>query len=384
MAQTYLSTGDTNFLLANNNTFVFGQSGTESVFIRSGVTGVVTDQNTDRVDFEGAAGDFTYQQAGNQLLVFSNGVKAATIPIKSSGTQLVFSDGSTDAQLSLGVMTIGGSTVSSVAGTVTPGTMDAGTTSSGSDSGANNAMTFLDTGDTNYQIVNTGTSVFASSGTESFLIAPGVTGIKTDQNAERVDIQGNVADFTYQQAGNQLIVLSNGSKVASIPVQSDGTQLVFSNGSVNVMLQIGVMTLGGTTVSATPGAVVPTTIDTGTTAGDGGGQSTAQTVSADTGSVVAGAVNLDASGGAYNFTDDATVENKVVIGNFTSDDTITVSNATASDYSFSNDGTDVDIIYNNAGTVNQITLTGVVSTNDLVYDQASFESAIGFDAFTTA
>ena len=384
MAQTYLSKDDTNFIFANNNTPIFGNTGTESVFIKSGVTGVVMDQNTERIDFEGAVGDFTYQQAGNQLLVFSSGVKTATIPIKIGGTQLVFSDGSTDVLLTLGVMTMGGTTVTPDVIAVVPGSMDSSTTSSPLDSGTNQAMIFLDAGDTNYKILNTGSTVFGNSETESLLVAPGVRNITTDQNTERVDIQGEIADFTYQQAGNQLIVFSNGAKVITIPIQNNDTQLVFLDGSVNVLLQTGVMTLGDTTVSTTAGAVYPTTIDTTITAEDGITQPVLQTISIDIGTLET-AVSLDASDGAFNFTDNAIVMNNVVITNVTSDDTISVFNATATDYSFSNDGTDVIISYNDGGgTINVIRLTGIVSTNDLIYDEASFESAMGFDAFTIA
>lgn len=91
--------------------------------------------------------------------------------------------------------------------------------------------------------------------------------------------------------------------------------------------------------------------------------------------------SLSASGSSYIFTDDADILNCVIISGFTTNDSIHVSNASDGEYSFSNDGEDVDIIYNNGGTVNMITLTGVVSVDDLVYDESSFETAIGFDAF---
>jgi len=55
-----------------------------------------------------------------------------------------------------------------------------------------------------------------------------------------------------------------------------------------------------------------------------------------------------------------------------------------SNYTFSNDGEDVFIIFNNQGIVNQIVLTGVVNTDALVYDQASLETAMGFDPIVTA
>ncbi|MGM0654274.1 MAG: hypothetical protein ACQETR_02985 [Thermodesulfobacteriota bacterium] len=91
--------------------------------------------------------------------------------------------------------------------------------------------------------------------------------------------------------------------------------------------------------------------------------------------------SFDADDGAYNFIDDASVLNNVEISNFTSDDSIAISNATVEDYAFSNDGSDVNISYNNSGTINMITLIGVVTSDDLIYDQDTFEAAVGFDAF---
>ncbi len=93
--------------------------------------------------------------------------------------------------------------------------------------------------------------------------------------------------------------------------------------------------------------------------------------------------NFDASGDAYNFIDDAAVSNYAVIANFTEDDTISFLNADVNDYSFSNEGEDVTLSYNynDEGTMNVIKLTGVVSSDALVYDLASFTAALGFDPF---
>lgn len=89
---------------------------------------------------------------------------------------------------------------------------------------------------------------------------------------------------------------------------------------------------------------------------------------------------LDAGADDFLYTDDATVTNNVVIENFADGDSIYVTNAGSSDYSITNKGEDVTLIYNNAGTVNQIVLVGVVGASNLVYDENSFEAAIGFDA----
>lgn len=92
-------------------------------------------------------------------------------------------------------------------------------------------------------------------------------------------------------------------------------------------------------------------------------------------------LSFDAGDGAYKFVDDAAVFNNVMIDNFSSDDVIAFQNASIDDYFFASEGTDVTISFNNDGTLNIIKLTGIISSDTLVYDQASFEAATGFDAF---
>jgi hypothetical protein len=105
-------------------------------------------------------------------------------------------------------------------------------------------------------------------------------------------------------------------------------------------------------------------------------------VSIDTGTINSPEV-IDAGNGAFNFTDDASVFTNVVIHNFSSDDTINIRNAAVGDYGFSNDGADMTVSYNynDEGMMNIIQLTGVVSGEDVIYDQASFTAAIGFYPF---
>jgi hypothetical protein len=93
--------------------------------------------------------------------------------------------------------------------------------------------------------------------------------------------------------------------------------------------------------------------------------------------------DFDAAGGAYNFIDDAAVSNYAVIANFSADDTISFVNAEVDDYTFSNEGEDVTLSYNynDDGIMNVIKLTGVVSSDAMVYDLASFTEAVGFDPF---
>jgi hypothetical protein len=103
-------------------------------------------------------------------------------------------------------------------------------------------------------------------------------------------------------------------------------------------------------------------------------------ISIDTGTLE-NPVTLNADGDAFVFTDDVSVLTSVIIDNFTADDRITMTNALPSDYSFSNDGADMRLIFNNQGMINTISLTGVVSTDALVFDQESFIATMGFDPF---
>lgn len=109
-------------------------------------------------------------------------------------------------------------------------------------------------------------------------------------------LAGASSDYLYKQSGNQILVYSGSSLVATIPLQgdTDGTQLTFTNGTANAILTSGVMSLGGTTVSGvTAATVAPGTINTsivssGTsvTTGTGGTTSGAYTITADKNTVV--------------------------------------------------------------------------------------------------
>jgi len=154
------------------------------------------------------------------------------------------------------------------------------------------AKVYLDSGD-NFTLSSAAT-VYGSTGTEKVVVNSGVTGVTIDASVERVDLSGASSAYTFKQAGNTLQVYSGTTLVATTTVQDDtnGSQLVFSNGSVDVKMATGgTMTLGGATVSSTAaGAVTPTTIDAGTTSGSGtggsggtGGTTTAQTLVLGTG-----------------------------------------------------------------------------------------------------
>lgn len=174
----------------------------------------------------------------------------------------------------------------------------------------------------------------------------------TLNNGAVVQILG-ASTFNYNVCGNVFIGEAGTDKSYSAFVEEDLGSLVPAEGGYNE---------GGETVI-------------------GSGEYTV--ISADQGTLTDMA-SLDAASAAFKYTDDAAVQNFVEIANFSADDQIEVTGAAADQYEFSNDGTDVDITFNNAGTINHIVLTGVVATDDLVYNEATFEAAMGFDAFSAA
>lgn len=146
------------------------------------------------------------------------------------------------------------------------------------------ASVYLDPTDT-FTVSNNNIKVYGSTGTEVVTVATGVTGLTFDQATERVALQGNVSAYTYQQQGNQLVVYSGATAVATIPLQNDanGTQVTFADGTVDVTVSAAGMKLGGTavvagTVAGTATTLVPTTIDPAvtTTPIAGGGTVTGQ------------------------------------------------------------------------------------------------------------
>lgn len=114
MAKIYLANGES-FALANSNATIYGSNGYESITMDTGITGITTDQNIEKVAFSGAIGDYKYKQAGNTLNVYDStgATLISTLPLQgdSDGTQMQLGGIDYTAKLTSGVMKLGGSTV---------------------------------------------------------------------------------------------------------------------------------------------------------------------------------------------------------------------------------------------------------------------------------
>ncbi|MDD2734508.1 MAG: hypothetical protein PHF56_11255 [Desulfuromonadaceae bacterium] len=143
------------------------------------------------------------------------------------------------------------------------------------------AKIYLDENENYGGTIGSDSIVTGSTGTEQVTFAAGATGVTIDSQVEKVVLAGNVADYTYQQQGNTLVVYSGTTVAATIGLQiadasgnvdANGTLVQFANGSVVSALfstTTGAVTLGGGavtagTTAAAATAVIPTTFVTET------------------------------------------------------------------------------------------------------------------------
>lgn len=120
---------------------------------------------------------------------------------------------------------------------------------------------FLKSGDT-FTTLDPNAGIFGNTGNEKAILAATATGATVSQTVETVQLAGAASSYLYQQQGNQLLVFSGATKVATITLQNDadGTQVQFADGTFSAKVSAAGLTLGaGTVPSAAPGAVNPGT-----------------------------------------------------------------------------------------------------------------------------
>lgn len=199
------------------------------------------------------------------------------------------------------------------------------------------AKIYLEAADSTFTVVNNNTTIAGTGDTdEHVVINAGVTGVDVASSIERVDFAGDVADFRFEAAafGNGMDVYdADGNLIASLT--ANGVELAFSDGLV--VADYGTtVTLGGTEVPTTAAAVVPTTIDAGTTSlsGEGGstpveGQTFTLTTGTDISGTLVGSAGTTSNDGDDTFiaTDTTFTSADVILGG-TGTDTLTITAAT--------------------------------------------------------
>ncbi len=277
-AKIFLSTND-GFIVSNSSATLFGSIGNEVASLDAGISGVVLDQNIERVILGGDSSSYRFAQTGNKLNAYDTASSLlASIPLQgdADGTQLKFNNGVFDAKLSAGIMSLGGAIVSgTTAAALTPTTLSAIAEPTLNTLSA--AKVFLGAIDA-FLVSSSGNSIFGNTGEEIATIGAGVNNVILDQNVEKVILGGASGNYTFKQSGNKINIYDalDTTPIAALPVQgdTDGTLITFSNGTASAKLSAGVMSLGLATIGSTTAAANPFSSNTVNSAATGSSSST--------------------------------------------------------------------------------------------------------------
>ncbi|MBB1125932.1 beta strand repeat-containing protein [Thiospirillum jenense] len=179
--------------------------------------------------------------------------------------------------------------------------------------------------------------------------------------------------------GTQLnyAITGTGITTADTTIPLTGTVMVNSNAATLTLTPMADVATEGnetatitlTSVGAQVGNTAALTITDTSTAGGGGDTEVSMD---DIGGTQLAPASFDADTGALVLTDLAATQNFVDVSNFGTDDELHYEITSESLLTVSNAGNDVTLILNNNGTVSQITLLGVATPNDLIFDVESF------------
>jgi len=122
--------------------------------------------------------------------------------------------------------------------------------------------------DTNFIVANKNSTVNGLDGDQTIAINANVTGTTVDSTIEDIDFSGAVADYQFQNAGGgYLKVINAAGETISTIKGAAGKTVSFTDGTAQIAstfdaaTSTAVLTLGGTAISTTAAAVVPTTLD---------------------------------------------------------------------------------------------------------------------------
>ncbi|MES2262009.1 MAG: hypothetical protein V4724_26105 [Pseudomonadota bacterium] len=233
--------------------------------------------------------------------------------------------------------------------------------------------------------VNSNAQIYGNTGNETILIGNNTAVVTLAQDVERVDLAGNASAYTYQVAGNHMKVMSGSTVVADLTVKP-GQTMAFADGSAAINITgLNAVTLGGTALSTTAGAIVPATFNTAVKTSVTNGGSLGSSLGGGPTQAISAAGNFDASTGAITYNVAAPASSYTVnIANFSVSDALHFATGSALSISQAS-GTDgmIDIAASLASQTVLVHLTGVTTALDgAVFDVASFNVAFGTGALT--
>ena len=107
--------------------------------------------------------------------------------------------------------------------------------------------------DETYNAATDDAEINGSAGTEQVNVFAGTTGLDVRSSVERVDLPGDIADFTFSSFGASLTIRDGNGDIVATVSDAGGKEIVFGDGALDVAYDgtTNTLTLGGETVGST-------------------------------------------------------------------------------------------------------------------------------------
>jgi hypothetical protein len=112
-----------------------------------------------------------------------------------------------------------------------------------------------------YNAATSGAQVFGAAGTEQVNVFSGTTGVSVASSVERVDLSGNIADFTFSSFGAAMTVRDSAGNIVATVSDSGGKSVVFADGALSAVYAGTTLSLGGVALTGTAAAITPAAAD---------------------------------------------------------------------------------------------------------------------------
>lgn len=108
MIKSFLTADDRTLTVNDSNISVYGNSGIQTLKIKTGAMNIIADSEIEKFYFDNALNFYKFQQAGNELKIFDNANNfLAQIGVREDGTFLTFSNGTIKAEFTAVGLSVG-------------------------------------------------------------------------------------------------------------------------------------------------------------------------------------------------------------------------------------------------------------------------------------
>lgn len=112
-----------------------------------------------------------------------------------------------------------------------------------------------------YNAATSGAQVFGAAGTEQVNVFSGTTGVSVASSVERVDLSGNIADYTFSSFGAAMTIRDTAGNIVATVSDSGGKSVVFADGALSAAYAGTTLSLGGVALTGTAAAITPAAAD---------------------------------------------------------------------------------------------------------------------------